>query len=140
MQISDHYPSFPQKTLLVLTNNELARLYVLEEREITELAVVETPELEPVERLTSNRSVGQPDLDAAKQHRREELYAMLSKDLLARLDSEHIVDIILCAPEANKNELVEALHPDVIKRIKEVVPKNLAAMELNQIVRILFES
>lgn len=135
MQISGHYPAFPKKTLLVLTNNELAKIFVLEEREITPVAVIETADIEPAGPLPTPA-----DLDAAKLHRRHELYHALSLDLLTRVDTEGVVDIILCAPEANKNDLLAALHANVAKRVKSVVPKNLASMDLVQVVRILFES
>lgn len=135
MQISDHYPSFPKKTLLVLTNNELARLYTLIERDIDELSVIETPDIEPAATPASPA-----DLDAAKHHRRVELYNALAIALRHEVEHNDVVDIILCAPEANKNDLTAALAPDILKRIKTVVPKNLASMELVQVVRILFES
>lgn len=135
MQISGHYPAFPKKTLLALTNNEFAKLYTLHERDISELVVIDTPDNAPAATPASPA-----DLDAAKLHRRQELYTSLSAELLRLLQSDGIADIILCAPEANKNDLLAVLHPDVEKRVKTVVPKNLASMELAQVVRILFES
>lgn len=135
MQISEHYPAFPQKTLLVLTNNELARLYILHDREITDCDVIETPEPKPLDRLSTPS-----DLDAAKQHRRDMLYGKLSKELLALIATHEIEDVLLCAPEANKNDLIAMLHPDINRRVTSVIAKNLASMELPQVVRILFES
>lgn len=135
MQLSDHYPSFPEKTLLVLTNNELARLFILLERDVAELSVIATPEYAPA---ATPASPG--DLDRVKLHRREELYTALAKEMRRQVEHEDIVDIILCAPEANKNDITAALTPDILKRIKTVVPKNLASMELVQVLRILFES
>ncbi len=139
MHISEHYPAFAQKTLLVLTNNELAKLFALDDREIIAHSVIETSELEPVERETRPNGTGMPDLDAAKQHRRLELYHALS-NALQELTRDEFVDIILCVPEANKNELVDALHTDVVKHIISTIPKNLASMELPQVMRILFET
>lgn len=140
MHLSEHYPAFPKKTLLVLTNNELAKLYACHERDVEELAVISTPEIEPVERVSSPNLAGIPDLDAAKQHRRQELYTELSEQLHSLMLKQDYREIILCVPEANKNELVAVLNADVAKRIKSLVPKNLASMELGQVLRILFEA
>lgn len=140
MHVSEHYPAFSKKTLLVLTNNELAKIFVCLDREIDEGMLITTPELEPLERVTSPTTAGTPDLDAAKQHRREELYAELSEELQQRLKTDGIEEIMLCTPEANKNEVLAAMHPDVAKRIKTVVPKNLASMDIVHVLRILFEA
>ncbi len=135
MMLSDHYGAFPEKTLLVLTNNELAKFFTLVDREIEPLSIVETDE--PVAD-TDLASSG--DLDHAKQIRRNELYRLLSLELKRVVADEAIVDIILCVPEANKNELLATFSPELEKRIKTLVPKNLASMELTQVIRILFEA
>lgn len=140
MHVSEHYPAFSKKTLLVLTNNELAKIFSCLDREIDGGMLITTPELEPLERITSPAQPGTPNLDAAKQHRREELYAELSEELQQRLKADGIEEIMLCTPEANKNEVLAAMHPDVVKRIKTVVPKNLASMDIVHVLRILFES
>ncbi len=135
MMLSDHYGAFPEKTLLVLTNNELAKFFTLIDREIEPLSVVETDEPVPDTDIASSG-----DLDHAKQVRRNELYRLLNLELKRVIADEAIVDIILCVPEANKNELLATFTPDLEKRIKTLVPKNLASMELSQVIRILFEA
>lgn len=139
MQISEHYPAFTKQTLLVLTNNELAKLYAGEGREIHELETITTNEPKASLRDSRKDGIGMVDPDAAKHQRLVELYGLLNTRL-RELTCEGSIDIILCAPEANKNELVSALHPDVEKRVKSVVPKNLASMELSHVIRILFET
>lgn len=136
MYLSEHYPAFVKPTLLVLTNNELARLFTCRERDVDELDVITTPETASEEPTPSAPA----SIDAAKQHRRVELYAALSERLQTLLAQKAFHDIVLCVPEANKNELVNALHPDIAKRIASLVPKNLASMELTQVLRILFEA
>lgn len=136
MQISEHYPAFSKQTLLVLTNNELAKLYAGEGREINEYETINTPESSQESRKDG---IAMVDSDAVKHQRLVELYNRLNTRLLELL-SKGFDDIILCAPEANKNELVAALHPDVERRVKSVVPKNLASMELSHVIRILFET
>lgn len=135
MILSDHYGAFPEKTLLVLTNNELAKLFTLVDREIEPLSIIATDEPAPDTDVASSG-----DLDHAKQVRRNELYRLLSLELKRVVAEEAIIDIILCVPEANKNELLATLSPDLEKRIKTLVPKNLASMELTQVIRILFEA
>ena len=133
--IPSHYGTFPAKTLLVLTNNELAKLFTLVDREIEPLSVVVTDEPVPDTDLPSSG-----DLDHAKQVRRAELYRLLNDELKRVIASEQIVDLILCVPEANKNDLEAALSQDILKHLKTLVPKNLASMELTQVTRILFEA
>lgn len=140
MHISEHYPALVKSTLLVLTNNELAKLYSGHERELTELEVLTAKEGEPVERLTGTNLPSAGDADASKLRRRDEFYSALSARLQELLKKDDYREIILCVPEANKNDLSQALHPDVKKRVKSLVPKNLASMELAQVVRILFEA
>ncbi|HCC83459.1 TPA: hypothetical protein DEP96_01260 [Candidatus Uhrbacteria bacterium] len=135
MMLSEHYGTFPSKTLLVLTNNELAKFFTLLDHEIEPLSVLETAEPAPDTDVVSSG-----DLDHAKQVRRNELYRLLNLELKRIVAAETIIDIILCVPEANKNELFTALTPNLADSIKTIVPKNLASMELAQVVRILFET
>lgn len=136
MHVSEHYPAFTKKTLLVLTNNELARLIACHDRFVEEVDVISTPET-AVEEPTPSAPAS---IDAAKHHRREELYVALSDTLREHLKKDAYAEILLCTPEANKNELLAALHEDVAKRVKNVIPKNLASMELHQVLRILLET
>ena len=81
---------------------------------------------------------GPRDLDEDKKNVRGAMYKNLSKYLLKQLQVGP-ADLVLCAPEALKNEVFEEMHTDVQKAAVEVVPKNLASLELDQIVRILQE-
>ncbi len=139
MQITEHYPAFANKTLLVLTNNELAKLYAGDGREIDALEIIDTNAGKSLPQDGRKDGIAMVDTDAEKRQRLVELYGLLNDRLLDLLKKD-FVDIILCVPEANKNELVAALHTDVEKRVKSVIPKNLASMELVQVMRILFET
>ena len=139
MIISQHYLGYPKKTILVVTNNELAKLYSAFEREVEEIDLIEVTTAKPGKRSGGMINTAPPDIDEMKRHSRIELYADLSKRLLHLL-KEGYEEIILCVPEAYKNELAEAMHADVLKVVSEVVPKNLASLELDQIIRILQES
>lgn len=139
MQISDHYRPFEKKVVIAVTNNERARLLRAEGRDVEEIEVLETPEIAPTERSLSKHGQGEADFDAMKEHRLKELYSLLSDRLRQMLDHEDYVEAIVCVPEVNKNAFVEHLAPDMQKKISEVIPKNLASMDIPHIVRILLE-
>ncbi|PIQ67335.1 hypothetical protein CO173_04325 [Candidatus Uhrbacteria bacterium CG_4_9_14_3_um_filter_41_35] len=140
MQISDHYLAYKEKTLLVVTNNELAKIYSVFERDVEELRTLKVKSAKPDERAGGTANSAPPDLDEVKKHDRLELYKSLNK-LLFKLIKEDYKKIIICVPEAHKNEIVEEMHQDVKKLIGEnVVPKNLASLPLDQMMRILQES
>ncbi len=138
MEISQHYSSYPKPTLIVITNNELARVCKASDRTIDEIARIEVPLEKPNQRATGSTNSAPPDLDAMKEHNQMELYKSLSELLLKELKND-IDQILFCAPEIHKNTLLNAMHTDVQKAVKEVVPKNLASLPLDQIVRILNE-
>jgi len=135
MHISDHYSPFEKKTLIVVTNNEKARLFKAEGREVDELEIIESPETAETDRVTEMYT----DLDQMKLHRLKELYSALSKRLLELVDHDSYATIIACVPEVNKSHFATHMHTDVLKHISETVPKNLASMDLPNIVRILVE-
>ncbi len=139
MIISQHYLGYPKKTLIVVTNNELAKIYSAHEREVEEFDVLEVKPEKPEERASGTPNSAPPDVDELKRNSRMELYSDLSKRLQKLLKKDY-EQIILCAPEASKNELAEAMHTDVAELISEVVPKNLASLPLDQIIRILQET
>ncbi|MBT3230716.1 hypothetical protein HN358_02955 [Candidatus Uhrbacteria bacterium] len=138
MQISQHYPPYEQKTYVVVTNNELARVYVAKEREIEEVKGFKAKEVDKEGTNSGTSHDGPRDFDEDKRNVRQAMYKSLSKYLLKELKAED-ADLVLCAPEALKNEVFESMHTDVQKAAEEVVPKNLASLELDQIVRILQE-
>ena len=139
MHISEHYSDYPEKTLIVVSNNEMAKILAAHVREVEEIDVLEVTTEHPNDRATGGPNSAPPDLDAMKAHSRQELYADLSKRLLALTLKGH-EQIILCSPEANKNEILEAMHTDVKNKVIAVVPKNLAQLPLDQIIRILQET
>lgn len=125
--------------VIAVTNNECARLLCAEGREVDEIEIIETPEIAPVERMMSKHGNGEPDFDAMKEHRLQELYSALGERLRKMLDHEGYTEAIVCVPEVNKNAFAQHLPGDMQKKIAEVVPKNLASMDIPHIVRILLE-
>jgi stalled ribosome rescue protein Dom34 len=116
MQISEHYSDYPEKTLIVVTNNEMAKILSAHEREVAEIAKVKNTSEE-----------------------KQDFYPKLSKRLRKLLKEEY-KRIVLCAPEARKEAVVEHMHKDVMEKVSSVVPKNLASLEPDQIIRILQET
>jgi len=140
MQISNHYLPYEKKTLIVLTNNELAKILKAEEREVEEFEAHEiTTELPENERGGGTPNAGPANTEEIKRHGRLELYKNLSKRLQQLLKDGH-EEIVLCAPEVHKNEIMEAMHTDVQASIQEVVAKNLAMLPLDAVIRILHET
>lgn len=138
MQFSVHYPPFAQKTLIALTNNERARLLLAQDRSVEEVEVIETPETQTGKAKGANGNIEQ-DYDALKEHRLSHLYSSLSERMRNMLDNEGYERAVICVPEANKNTFSSSMHPDVLKRVDDVVPKNLCSMDLPNVVRILIE-
>ena len=138
MQISQHYPPYEQKTFIVVTNNQLARVYIAKDREIEEVKEFKAKEIDREGMQSGTANDGPRDIDEDKHNVRHAMYKDLSKYLMKELGSEP-ADLVLCAPEALKNEVFEEMHTDVQKAADEVVPKNLASLPLDQIVRILQE-
>lgn len=139
MIISQHYLGYPKKTLIVVTNNEVAKIYSAHERDVEELVVLESAPEKPAKRASGVANSAPADTDEIKKRGRLELYKELSEKLQLNLNKT-FEEIILCAPEASKNEIIESMHTDVMKAVVEVVPKNLASLPLDQIIRILQES
>lgn len=138
MEISQHYSAYPKPTLIVITNNELARICKVNDRTIEEIERLEVPLEKPDHRAVGGPNSAPPDIDAMKEHNQMELYKALSELLLKQIQTD-VAEILFCAPEIHKNTLMNAMHSDVQKAVKEIVPKNLASLPLDQIVRILNE-
>ncbi len=129
MEISAHYSAYPQKTLIAVTNNHLARLLCANDRLIEEIESIE---------IGSDDDVNERQNDAEQQQDRENLYERLNKRLLKLApDYERI---LICMPEALKGDILASLDASLEEKMSEVIPKNLASLELDAIVRILDES
>ncbi len=135
MEISGHYRPFEHKTLIAVTNNERARLFCAYGRMIDEIGAVTTPEI-AISHASNNPEA---EADAAKEQRLTELYTGLSEKLRRLLDKDGYATAIVCVPEVNKGIFAEKMPADILKRIQDVIPKNLASMDVPHIVRILLE-
>ena len=140
MQISQHYSPYADKTLIVLTNNDTAKLYHAHEREVEEILVMEVdPDFPENEHGQGAPNAGEARVDEIKKQSRHAMYSDLNTKLMG-LMKDGYVRIVLCAPKVHKNDILGAMHTDVQTTIGEVIPKNLAMLPLDQVIRILQES
>ncbi|MFH1611032.1 MAG: hypothetical protein ABIA83_00305 [Patescibacteria group bacterium] len=138
MQISHHYSPYEKKTYVAVTNNEIAKLFVIVDHDMEPLHEIHAKEIDHEGVPSGTANDGPKDFDEEKRLTRVLMYKELSAYLLKLMKKEP-VDLIICAPEAYKNEIFEHMHTDVQKSAKEIVPKNLASLPLDQIIRILQE-
>lgn len=138
MQISQHYAPYNKKTLVIVTNNELAKIFTVLDREIELTHEIKAQEIDREGGASGTTNDGPKDFDEEKRLTRVLMYKDLSAYLLKAIQKDQL-ELLICAPEAYKNEIFETMHKDIQKLAKEVVPKNLASLPLDQIVRILQE-
>lgn len=127
MEFSAHYPAFVKRTVIVLTNTERARILAINARDVEELESI----------TIAVREL--PDFDAHKAAQLIALGNAISKKLVTLLSAGGFEDAILCVPEVNREQLLSAINPDVLARCSSIVPKNLCAMEIGTVMRILLE-
>ena len=118
MRISDYYQPFEKKIIIAVTNNASARLLSAFDRDIEEIEIINADESE--EQLI-------------------ELYNSLHTRLRHLIANDGFTEAIVCIPEVNKTLFTELLPADMKKQISDIVPKNLASMDIPHIVRILLE-
>lgn len=121
MEFADHYPDYPVPTLVILTNHNTARLLRVEGRTLNELSPI---------------TLSEGTYDSATH--RTELYQALNQAIEAQI-AGGTQRVLLCAPEAFKDEILASLSASVRSHINDIVPKNLVSLEIDQVIRILSE-
>lgn len=127
MEFSVHYQPFTERTVIALTNTERARILSAMDRDVEEIDDIRIS-------VSENN-----DFDALKASQLAALGKKLSKRLESALDKEGFTAAILCVPEVNREQLLAAMDPAVVARCASIVPKNLCAMDLPVVMRILLE-
>lgn len=127
MEFSVHYTPFAEKTVIALTNTERARILSAMNRDVEEIDDLRIS-------VSENN-----DFDALKASQLAALGKKLSKRLEHALDKEGFAGAILCVPEVNREQLLAAMDPSIVARCTSIVPKNLCAMDLPVVMRILLE-
>ncbi len=127
MEFSIHYPPFDVKTLIVLTNTDQARFLSVLEREVDELPPIKI-------KVPENN-----DFDTFKASQLTALAKKLSKKIGDLIKSQSFIAVTLCVPEVNREQLLAAINPAILAKCTTIIPKNLSAMKLDVVMRILLE-
>lgn len=126
MELAAHFAAYPENSLIVVTNNEKARFITANGRDIQE-----------TDMLGADIEVEGRD-ESEQLDDRSALYGALQKKLSSVAPKfDHI---FLCAPEALKDALLESVPKEACDKVSAVIPKNLAALDLESVMRILDES
>ena len=131
MNIPEHLHPFHGPTLIAVTDNVQAKLYLANEREINLVHTISTKSVP--EAHDDTRSA-----EPAERHQtagREELYQRLSEDLLARLRNGEFEALAVTVPQENMNELKETLHVELLKAADAWVGKLLTNDDVIDIVQ-----
>ena len=139
MQIPESLRAFREPTLIVVTDNTQAKLFLAKDRQVELIKTLSTKlEKSDQDRVAVKLSSGM--MVSGEQHEdnqdwtREHLYSELSKDLMRRLQNKEFEALILASPQENENELKESLHINLLKVLKMFIPKLLTNEELLDIV------
>lgn len=130
--ISEHYLPYVEGTLIIVVSGSCARVFSAGGRSIEEIEGIEEVKADPAR---EKQLYAESREDEQEQNHRGILYKKLSHYLADKKPNA----LILCAPEAYQNEVKEALTKEQQERITQFVPKNLASLPIDAIVRILQE-
>ncbi len=132
MQISEHYLPYAPNTYIVVVSADRARILRASDRTVEEVDLLEA-ELVHHDRERSLYEDGKAENQEA--HKRQTLFSLLS-DRLTSLKPDAIV---LCIPEAHQKEIQDQLPKELLDKVTHLIPKNLASLPIDSIVRILQE-
>ncbi|MEI6511197.1 MAG: hypothetical protein WCO25_04105 [Candidatus Uhrbacteria bacterium] len=140
MQLPEDLHPFRVPTMIAVTDNVQAKLYLANDREINLVHTIST-KLEPMEQERVQIITGSGGARSGEQHEnnqkwtREQLYAQLDKDLVGRLRNGDFEALAVTVPQENINELKESLHVDLLKVADAWVGKLLTNDDLVDIVQ-----
>ena len=143
MHIPEELSSFAKPTLLVVSDNEHALFFSIQDRELTASGTIELhyPDKDDAQR-TSGRSAGgahfaeqSEKLEDEGEHRFAHL---LAKELHTRLQQHAYEEFILVAPQERLHEFTKALHPDVKPRLVKTLGKQLTKESPLEVLTRLF--
>ncbi len=140
MTIPQDLHPFRVPTLIAVTDNVQAKLFLANDREIDLVHTIST-KLEPMEQERVQIITGAGGARSGEQHEqnqkftREQLYAQLDADLVSRLRNGDFKALAVTVPQENINELKESLHVDLLKVADAWVGKLLTNDDLVDIVQ-----
>jgi protein required for attachment to host cells len=139
MQLPQDFRAFDVPTLIAVTDNVQAKLFLVAGREADPVSVISTKrEHEAQERVAVKTGAG--DMRSGENHEhlkmqeREELYDELNAELTRRLERGEFEALAVCVPEEHMNELKESLRVDLLKVADVWVPKLLTNDDLLDII------
>lgn len=113
MEISEQYPEY-KESIIFITNINRFRIFKAKGRNVEEISEFENE-----------------DYDDLVRELNEEAQRFISENSQ--------IEFIITAPEILKEELGKKLDTDVLNRTGEIISKNLVALDIDAIVRILQE-
>lgn len=140
MTIPQDLQPFRVSTLIAVTDNVQAKLFLANDRSVELVHTIST-KLEPMEQERVQIITGSGGARSGEQHEqnqkwtREQLYAQLDADLVGRLRNGDFEALAVTVPQENINELKESLHVDLLKVANAWVGKNLTNDDLPDIVQ-----
>lgn len=141
MLISEQYPDFKNKTLVVVADHAHAKLFVGENRDFTFVEELKTDyPPQDGERSSMMTPSGRHSAETPEHESEigaDHLFHTLAKDLHARLERDEFEDLILAAgPEVH--QLENLLHADVRAHVTHLIPKILTKMNDEEILEHLW--
>lgn len=125
MEFSTQYRGYDDPTMIILTNNHEARFLRAYGHTVEEIDQIIVDEKEGA-------------TDEERQKARTALYKKLGKRIEGA--AKEMEYLILCAPEALREDIEEALSDAMKAAIGDIIPKNLAKLQPDQVIRILQEN
>jgi protein required for attachment to host cells len=138
MQLSAKFKAFDKPTMIVVTDNVRAKLFLAKDRDVELVHMIsKKAESTDGEHNLSVNAAGphgnRPD-PHNREWSREQLYEALSPELMLRMAKGEFERLAFCAPEEDMNDLKESMHIDLLKRVDAYVEKNLCNDELPDII------
>lgn len=147
------FHSFVKPTLIAVTDSLHAKFFLAFDRSVNESGGVDmrgelaqTAKDRSSIRLSGGhgqsmtRSNDDQHEEWASHVTADHFYTALNKELMHRLQNQEFEALAVCVPEELKNELRDALHIDLLKRLETVVPKNLMHEDAIDIVAAVQET
>ncbi|MCR4313878.1 MAG: host attachment family protein [Candidatus Uhrbacteria bacterium] len=140
MHIPEPLHAYEKATLLVVCDNEHARFFSLQGRELTESGEVR---VEHASKDGNDRTSGVTsggghfaEMNEKMEDQSEKRFAkLLAQELHRRLQAKEFEDLILTVPEPRINEFVDGLHNDVRARLVMTLGKTLSKEPITEVLK-----
>lgn len=138
MQLSENYRAFEKVTMIVVINSQKARFIKAEGRDLNEVNELERGERKNEGRPGLGPNAGPLDEDAQEKEDVKRFFKEVGEYLQSKLSAD-IEELIIAVPDFHMNLVENCLHPDTKAKVKEMVNKNLASLEVSAIAKIILE-